>query len=241
MLKAMKKPPDLIKRLFDCVLILLEEMLEPAEAEMVKAAAAARSLVEVGDQDDGAVDLPREPAALPEGRDQRRDDRVALPVLAAEDMNYEDAKKASGNVAGLCIWVNSMVLYTAIAKEVKPKMARSRWPRASSTSRTNKLDRRAGPARRVQADLDKMQAQFDEAMAEEGGHRGRRRRDAEADGRGQQADRRLSGEHALDRRLEAFADEIRRLAGDVALACAFVCYAGPFNADFRTHAARERF
>ena len=40
---------------------------------------------------------------------------------------------------------------------------------------------------------------------------------------------------------EAFADEIRRMAGDVALACAFVCYAGPFNADFRTLLLRERF
>ena len=32
--------------------------------------AAVRRLVEVGDQDDGAVDLPREPAELPQGRDQ---------------------------------------------------------------------------------------------------------------------------------------------------------------------------
>ena len=40
---------------------------------------------------------------------------------------------------------------------------------------------------------------------------------------------------------EAFADEIRRMAGDVALACAFVCYAGPFNADFRTLLLKEYF
>ena len=31
------------------------------------------------------------------------------------------------------------------------------------------------------------------------------------------------------------------MAGDVAMACAFVCYAGPFNADFRTLLLRERF
>ena len=36
MLKALKKPPELIKRLFDCVLVLFQEPLIPAEAVMVK-------------------------------------------------------------------------------------------------------------------------------------------------------------------------------------------------------------
>ena len=46
MLKALKKPPDLIKRLFDCVLILFQELVL-IECETVDGqAAAARRLVE---------------------------------------------------------------------------------------------------------------------------------------------------------------------------------------------------
>merc|ERR1719181_883822 len=58
-------------------------------------------------------------------KDAINDETIELlyPFTSAEDMTFADAKKASGNVAGLCIWVNSMVLYTAISKEVKPKMA----------------------------------------------------------------------------------------------------------------------
>ena len=53
-------------------------------------------------------------------KDNINDETIELlfPYTSAEDMTFNDAKKASGNVAGLCIWVNSMVLYTKIAKEV---------------------------------------------------------------------------------------------------------------------------
>ena len=40
---------------------------------------------------------------------------------------------------------------------------------------------------------------------------------------------------------EAFADEIRRMAGDVACACAFVSYAGPFNNEFRQILLDKKF
>ena len=38
------------------------------------------------------------------------------PYFAAPDYNYDSAKKASGNVAGLCNWAASMCKYHAVAK-----------------------------------------------------------------------------------------------------------------------------
>lgn len=38
------------------------------------------------------------------------------PYFAAPDFNYESAKKASGNVAGLCNWAASMCKYHEVAK-----------------------------------------------------------------------------------------------------------------------------
>merc|ERR1719181_568740 len=94
----------------------------------------------------------------------------------------------------------------------------------------------------VQAELKAMQTQFDEATA--------KKQAIEADALATQ--KRMDSANKLIGALggeytrwkadsEAFADQIRRMAGDVALACAFVCYAGPFNADFRTLLLNERF
>ena len=57
-------------------------------------------------------------------KDRVNDEDVELlfPYLAAEDFTYEAAKKASGNVAGLCVWIKAMKTYTEIAKVAKPKM-----------------------------------------------------------------------------------------------------------------------
>ena len=38
------------------------------------------------------------------------------PYFSAPDFNYESAKKASGNVAGLCSWAKSMCKYHEVAK-----------------------------------------------------------------------------------------------------------------------------
>ena len=45
------------------------------------------------------------------------------PYLKMSDFKYESAKRSSGNVAGLCTWVHSMVTYCGIAKYVRPLQA----------------------------------------------------------------------------------------------------------------------
>ena len=63
-------------------------------------------------------------------KDRVNDEDVELlfPYLAAEDFTYEAAKKASGNVAGLCVWIKAMKTYTEIAKVVKPHPSPSPGP-----------------------------------------------------------------------------------------------------------------
>ncbi len=48
------------------------------------------------------------------------------PYFAAPDFNYESARKASGNVAGLCNWAEAMCTYHEVAKVVEPKIAKLR-------------------------------------------------------------------------------------------------------------------
>eukprot|EP00983_Pelagomonas_calceolata_P097094 1158208-Pelagomonas_calceolata.AAC.14 len=48
------------------------------------------------------------------------------PYFAAPDFNYDAARKASGNVAGLCNWAAAMCTYHEVAKVVEPKIAKLR-------------------------------------------------------------------------------------------------------------------
>ena len=90
--------------------------------------------------------------------------------------------------------------------------------------------------------LERIQVDFDEAMAS----KQRIQQDAEATQKRMDAANRLIGGLAGEKRRwtaqsDAFADEIKRLTGDTALACGFISYVGPFNADFRHLLLTERF
>jgi len=241
MLKSLKKPPELIKRLFDCVLILFQEPLIPCEVEEVKRLQLCVSW------DRASVVMSRA-SFLDElfnfNKDAINDETIEMlyPYDSAEDFTYGDAKKASGNVAGLCTWVKSMILYTWISKEVKPKIAKLKAAESKLSVAMAKLGSAQKELDECNADLARMQATFDEATA--------KKQAIEADAYATQ--RRMDSANKLIGALggeytrwkadsEAFADEIRRMAGDVACACAFVCYAGPFNADFRMLLLKERF
>ena len=177
-------------------------------------------------------------------KDEISDETIELlyPYMHDEDMTYENAKKASGNVAGLSIWAHAMVSYTQISKVVKPKMAAVKAAEAKLRVAAAKLDRAQGELDACQAELDRMQADFDGAMATKQAIQA----DADATAKRMDAANKLigglGGEYTRWKAdSEAFEDEIRRLAGDVAVACAFVSYAGPFNAEFRELLLRQRF
>merc|ERR1719446_799633 len=146
----------------------------------------------------------------------------------------EDAKKVASALAGLCTWARAMALYVGIAKVVKPKMESLKQAESKLKSANAKLAKAQGELDQVQNELDEMQRQFDEALAK----KQELQDDADACTKKMDAANRLIGGLAGERKRweeqsESFADEIRRLAGDVALACAFITYVGPYNAEFR--------
>jgi dynein heavy chain len=82
-------------------------------------------------------------------KEQINDETVELlqPYFAAPDFNYESARKASGNVAGLCNWAAAMCKYHTVAKVVEPKIATLRaaeaelkvWSRHTHSMNLSKL------------------------------------------------------------------------------------------------------
>ena len=233
-LKALKNPPDVVKRIFDCVLILrhmpvLKVNWIEVKGYMVILGNYEESVKMMGDSNflGALLSFPKE---------QINDETVELlkPYFAAPDFNFESAKKASGNVAGLCNWAEAMCTYHDVAKVVEPKIMTLRAAEAELKVATKEKNQAEDRMALVQAKLDEMQAQFDAAMAE----KQRLEEDAANTQKKMDAANALIGALAGEevrwtQQSKEFDDTIQRLTGDCALASAFVSYLGPFNKEFR--------
>ena len=122
-LKALKNPPDVVKRIFDAVLMLRHFPVDKIAYHDVKG-----SMVILGTYTEAVKmmgDMNFLGALMNFPKEQINDETVELlkPYFAAPDFNFEAARKASGNVAGLCNWAEAMCTYHDVAKVVEPKIA----------------------------------------------------------------------------------------------------------------------
>ncbi|GBG77441.1 hypothetical protein CBR_g23890 [Chara braunii] len=241
-LKQLKKPPDIIKRIMDSCLLLKHQPInrveyEDLKGEMVIVSTYSQSLVMMSDIRflDSLTNFPKE---------QINDETVELlqPYFMASDFTYEAAKKASGNVAGLCSWTRAMCAYHEIAKVVEPKIQKLRDSEQQFKVATKKLQEAEESMAKVQAELDKMQAQFEAAMKE------KRKLEEDADKTQKRMDaansliNALAGEEVRwTSQSHEFAATIQQLTGDCALASSFVSYAGTFNKEFRETLINREF
>jgi len=246
LLKSFKSPPDLVKRTFDVVLILFQKPV--VECQAIEFEGKRGKILQLEASWKEATLLMGDVQFLPNivkfDRDSTNDETVELlhPYTSAPDFTSEDAKKVALALAGLCTWARAMAGYVDIAKVVKPKMESLRQAEGKLRSANQKLAKAQAELDQVQAELDKMQASFDEAMK----NKQLLQDDADATQKRMDAANRLIGGLGGERKRwgeqsEAFNDEIRRLAGDVALACAFIGYVGPFNSAFREMLQNDRF
>ena len=237
-MKQLKQPPDLVKRVFDMVLILFQKEVVPSQAETVTSKRG--DVLQLCGSWQFSLPMMADIGFLPSlekfQKDAINDETVELlgPYLAAPDMTPEDARKVASALAGLCTWARAMALYVGIAKVVKPKMESLKIAEGKLKSANAKLAKAQGELDQVQSELDEMQRQFDDAIDQ----KRLLQEDADACTKKMDAANRLIGGLAGERKRweeqsSSFADEIRRLAGDVALACAFITYVGPYNAEFR--------
>ena len=122
-LKALKNPPDVVKRIFDCVLILRYWPVNLVQWQDVKGAMVLLGTYDMAVKMMGDMNFLGHLVNFP--KEQINDETVELlkPYFNAPDFNYDSAKKASGNVAGLCNWAEAMCTYHDVAKVVEPKIA----------------------------------------------------------------------------------------------------------------------
>lgn len=230
--RKLGKPPHLIMRIMDCVLLLFQRKLDgvtpdperpcpkPSWSEALKLMSANNFL-------SGLLTFPK---------DTINEETVELlvPYIGMEDYHLDSAKKVCGDVAGLCSWTTAMAVFYGINKEVLPLKANLAVQEAKLQVATRDLESAQAQLDEKQRELDEVQAMYDAAMAE----KQTLLEDAEACrrkmGNATALIEGLSGERVRwTEASKTFEAEIQKLVGDVLLATGFLSYTGPFNQEFR--------
>jgi dynein heavy chain len=235
-LKAMKNPPDLVKRVFDCVLLLRQFPIEKTKWQEFKGFMCFNSsenyptsVKMMGDSQFLAKLI-----AFPKERINDETCELLAPYFATPDFNPEDAAKASNAAVGLCGWAQAMVTYHEVAKVVDPKIMMLRAAEAELAAANKEKQTAEDALAVVQSNLDAMQTKFEFAMGE------KKKLEDDATATQYRMDaastliNALAGEEVRwTEQSKQFDLQIQRLTGDCAMASSFVSYLGPFNKEFR--------
>lgn len=121
-LKALKNPPDIVKRIFEAVLLLRFYPLEKASWQEWKGAQVLTTSYDLSIKMMSDSQFLSHLMNFP--KEQINDETVELlqPFFAAPDFNFESAYKASNAAAGLCNWASAMCMYHTVAVVVEPKI-----------------------------------------------------------------------------------------------------------------------
>ena len=243
-LRTYKAPRDVIRLVLDGVQLLLN--LPIRHAQVAEMSIGKESFKFIADSfDDHTKVTLNTPTFLNDlfffgehEKDYINDETCELlePYLNLDRFFNPKVARVSGSRAlgGLCTWVEALKQYHNASKIVKPKMAaleikteRLRIAEAELAEAERKL-------KEANDFLDSLKREYNQQMEEkerlkENSNRTRRKMD--------QANRLITGLSDERIRWTKDADEFhqskKELIGDVALACSFISYCGPFNAEYR--------
>jgi dynein heavy chain len=250
--KKLANPADIIKLIFDVVLLLFKYPVGPVHAAQIsfKGGKIVEDFMESSFKP-YAVGLLGDASFLKyvgefsdTGKDMINPETIEFlaPYLALEHYNADIAKGASAAARGLCIWSRAMSDYYFASKIVKPKLEALAIAQAQMDAANAALAEAEARLAKVNATLAELQAMFDKQMAEkkkiEDGAMTLQRKSKQAgDLIGGLAGERIRWTEDA----KNFKATKLRLVGDCAVACAFVSYCGPFNQDFRQYLINDKF
>jgi dynein heavy chain len=245
------KPPDLIKRIMDCVLILFQRPLDSITMTEIKTGKDTFQQFPMDSYDSYAKKVMMENDFLSEifgfaanKKDLINDETIEFldPYLNCVDFTAERAKNVASAAEGLCKWVSAMHSYHAAALIVAPLLENLQVMNGLFQTASTKLKAAQKSSNDAQAEVDKLQEMFDHTMSEKAKLEQKAKETTDKMTAANNLISSLGGEKVRWKADESsFADNKKKLVGDVALSCAFVSYLGPFNQDFRKVLLADRF
>jgi dynein heavy chain, axonemal len=248
--KRFANPATIIQLVFDGILLLFRLPLNPPRPAKLNVAKQDINFIEPSFRPHG-VAVMNQADFLKQvvdfgtyGKDKINEETIEFlcPYIELEGFTAAVAKNASKAAEGLCVWVRAMKFYHEASKIVKPKLEALSVAEANLEAANKALAAAESRLSACQARLAELQAMFDAQMAEK--------------------KRIADGASALERKMimasqlinglagerirwtedsNNFSDMKRRLVGDCAVSCAFTCYCGPFNQEFRRYLTEEKF
>jgi dynein heavy chain len=247
--KKIGNPTPIIQLVFDGILILFKMALNPVKSVTLVVSKQEIKFCEPSFRPHGSA-LVNKPDFLQQvvdfgtnGKDLINEETIEFmcAYIDLENFTPAAAKNASKAAEGLCTWVRAMKYYHEASKIVKPKLEALSIAEANLAAANKALAAAEMRLAACQKTLDELQAMFDTQMGEK-----RRIEDgALALQRKMKMASELIGGLAGERirwteDSNNFSELKRRLVGDCAAACAFICYTGPFNQEFRKYLIEEK-
>nr|XP_034839773.1 dynein heavy chain 5, axonemal [Maniola hyperantus] len=230
--RKLGRPPHLIMRIMDCVLILFQRRLhplisdtaapcpKPSWAESLKMMASTTFLLQL-------QNYPK---------DIINNEMVEhlTPYFEMEDYNMDTAKRVCGDVAGLLSWTKAMAFFHSVNKEVLPLKASLMLQEARLKVAMEDLASAERQLEDRELSLRKVKDQYEAAVSEkqqltDAANICLRKMTAAT-----QLINGLGGEKIRwTQQSKDFKEQLGRLVGDVVLATGFLSYCGPYNQEFR--------
>ncbi|VDP25886.1 unnamed protein product, partial [Schistosoma mattheei] len=230
--RRLGKPPHLIMRIMDCVLLLFQRHLEPYQPDPERTCPKpnwSESLKLMTNT--GFLSM-----LMSFPKDTINGETVELlePYLNMEDYTLEVGKKVCGNVAGLLSWTKAMAYFYTINKDVLPMKDNLIKQEARLAKAMLDLNDAQAILDEKELELAKVQAVYEEALRK----KNTLIEDAELCRRKMTAASKLIGSLGDEQtrwteQSQAFKENVECLVGDVLVATGFLSYCGPFNQEFR--------
>ncbi|XP_064553878.1 dynein axonemal heavy chain 5 isoform X1 [Drosophila montana] len=235
--RKLGRPPHLIMRIMDCVLILFKRKLhpcipdsgtpcpKPSWQESLKMMASATFLLQL-------QNYPK---------DTINDEMIDLlqPYFRMEDYNMDMARRVCGDVAGLLSWTKAMGFFHSVNKEVLPLKSNLTLQEARLKLAMDDLSGAEEQLREREEALQAVKDQYDKAVGEK-----QRLMDAAnvCLRKMTAATALINGlsdeKHRWTNQSKEFKIQLGKLVGDVLLATGFLSYCGPYNQEFRANLIR---